>query len=452
MTTRSLWSLVLAFLFLLPMAVEAQKKAPAERGPWEVSAFMGSFDDDYEFDPNGSDVFLDPDQNLLFGLGLNYHFPMGFYVGASGRYVPLDLRPQTGGITDLNSYFFSGNLGYTLPLHERFDIYAQAGLTGASFNPDEGDSEVDVGFTYGGGARLYVMENIALTADYRMTQIPTALEDVTQSVAGIAADETFWGYSITGGISYFFGSKDSDGDGVKDADDACPDTPMNVEVDARGCPVDSDGDGVADYLDNCPDTPTGAEVNSQGCPLDSDNDGVFNGLDRCPNTPAGATVDADGCPMDSDNDGVYDGLDRCPDTPRGTEVDREGCPLPEPEPEPEPEPRVFNFQDVNFEFDSAALTEQGRANLRAVGDTLATLGSVDILVEGHTDNIGSEEYNMDLSQRRGESVRNFLVENFAQLTAGQFTVRGFGESRPVGDNSTEEGRQMNRRVDIIIRN
>jgi len=450
MTTRSLWSLVLGFVFLLPLSVQGQKMKPADRGPWEVSAFMGSIDDDFEFDPNGSDLFLDPDRNLLFGLGLNYHFPMGFYVGASGRYVPLDITRPSGGITDLDSYFFSGNLGYTLPLHERFDIYVQGGLTGAAWNPEVGDSEMDFGFTYGGGARLYLMENVALTADYRMTQIPSALEDVTQSVAGLTADETFWGYSISGGISYFFGKKDSDGDGVKDSDDACPDTPMNVEVDARGCPVDSDGDGVADYQDNCPGTPAGARVNSQGCPLDSDNDGVFDGLDQCPNTPAGATVDANGCPMDSDGDGVYDGLDRCPNTPRGTEVDREGCPIPEPE--PEPEPRVFNFQDVNFEFDSSRLTEQGQAKLRAIGDTLATLGAVDVMVEGHTDSVGSEAYNMTLSQQRAESVRNFLVENFARLSTVQFTVRGFGETRPIGDNSTEEGRSMNRRVDIIIRN
>lgn len=449
MTTRSFWSLVLGLIFLLPLSVEAQKTLPADRGPWEVSAFLGGFDDDPEFDPDGSALFINPDRNLLWGLGLNYHFPFGFYVGASGRYVPLDIHSAARGLTDLDAYFFSGNLGYTLPLHERFDLYVQGGLTGASWNPDVGDSEVDFGLTYGGGVRLYLMESLALTGDYRMTQIPTGLEDVTQSVAGLNADETMWGYSISGGISYFFGSKDSDGDGVKDKDDACPDTPMNVEVDARGCPVDSDGDGVPDYLDNCPDTPAGARVDSQGCPMDSDNDGVFDGLDRCPDTPRGATVDANGCPMDSDNDGVYDGLDRCPDTPRGVEVDRDGCPIPEPE--PEPEIKRFTFEDVNFEFDSARLTEQGRTTLRAIGDTLVTLGDADIVVEGHTDNVGSDDYNMTLSRDRAQSVRDFLVESFSQLTAGQFTVRAMGESRPIADNSTDEGRRQNRRVEISVR-
>jgi OOP family OmpA-OmpF porin len=426
---------------------------PADRGPWEISAFAGGFDDHFEFDPDGGVDFLDPDQNVLFGLGLNYHFPIGLYVGASGRYVPLDMRPINEGVTDLNTYFFSGNLGYTIPLHERFDIYGQAGFTGASFQPERGDSDLDFGWTYGGGVRLYLKENLALTGDFRMTQIPpVALGNVTESVTGYKADETFWGYSISGGISYFFGSKDSDGDGVKDKDDACPDTPMNVEVDARGCPVDSDGDGVADYMDNCPDTPAGARVNSQGCPLDSDNDGVFDGLDRCPNTPAGATVDENGCPMDSDGDGVYDGLDRCPDTPRGTEVDRYGCPIPEPE--PVMTKRSFMFRDVNFEFDSSRITEAGEVRLQAIADSLLMVADADLRVEvdGHTDSIGTEEYNMLLSLRRAEAVRDYLVENYPELTESMFVVRDFGKSQPIADNSTAEGRSQNRRVELKIMN
>jgi OOP family OmpA-OmpF porin len=449
MTTRGLLMLVASLVLLQPVDLAGQKMTPADRGPWELSAFVGGFDDDFEFDPDGSQYFLDPDRNLLFGAGFNYHFPMGFYVGASGRYVPLDMRPAAGGLVDLDSYFFSGNLGYTLPVHERIDLYAQAGLTTANWRPEVGDSEMDFGWTYGGGIRLYLQENLALTGDYRMTQIQTALEDVTQSVTGLTANETFWGYSISGGVSYFFGSKDSDGDGVKDGDDACPGTPSNVEVDARGCPVDSDGDGVADYQDNCPDTPAGARVNSQGCPLDADNDGVFDGLDRCPNTPAGATVDANGCPIDSDGDGVWDGLDRCPNTSRGVEVDRNGCPIPEPVEREAPQ-RNYTFEDVNFEFDSARLTSAGETRLREIGDILVTIDDLSVAVEGHTDSIGDEAYNMTLSRLRAESVRDFLVENFSRLNARQFTVRDFGETRPVADNDTAEGRQRNRRVEIKV--
>lgn len=454
MSTRALWSLAVALVLLLPVAVEGQRVTPADRGPWEISGFLGGLYDDFEFDPIGGDLFLDPDRNILFGAGLNYHFPVGFFVGVEGRYVPLDLTLPSGGIADLNSYFYSGILGYTIPLHEKLDLYGVGGLSGAYWDATDYSSETDFGFSYGGGVKLYLTESLALTGDYRMFQVPTALEDVTLSVAGVTADETFWGNSFSGGISFYFGRKDSDGDGVKDSDDACPRTPAGVVVDARGCPVDSDGDGVADYLDQCPNTPAGATVNSDGCPLDSDGDGVFDGLDRCPNTPTGATVNAEGCPLDSDGDGVYDGLDRCPDTPSGTEVDQYGCPLPEPEPV-RAVPAVFTLSGsqggVNFEFDSAELTAQGRAALQDIGNTLVQAENLDqIAIEGHTDSVGAEEYNMALSRRRAESVRDFLVANFPQLATTQFAVRGIGEARPIADNSTDAGRAENRRVEIIV--
>jgi OOP family OmpA-OmpF porin len=351
-------------------------------------------------------------------------------------------------VTDINAYFFSGDVGYTFSLHNRLDLYLQAGATGASWNPERGDGEVNLGLSYGGGIRLYMLENLALIGDYRMTQVPSAMGDLTNSVTGVTSSATFWGSSFSGGVSYFFGSKDSDKDGVKDKDDACPDTPLNVVVDSEGCPVDSDGDGVPDYQDQCPNTPAGARVDRQGCPLDSDGDGVFDGLDRCPNTPTGAEVDEVGCPLDSDGDGVFDGLDRCPNTPRGTEVDGSGCPIPEPD----PEPVVFTLEaDVHFEFDSAVLTSQGQDILREIGRALVTHEDLsDVAVEGHTDSVGNEEYNMRLSRSRAESVRDFLMENFPGLSRTEFTVRGFGETRPVADNESEEGRAQNRRVVIRV--
>ncbi len=120
---------------------------------------------------------------------------------------------------------------------------------------------------------------------------------------------------------------DSDSDGVYDGIDQCPNTPRGAVVDAKGCPSDSDGDGVPDGIDQCPDTPHGAVVDAKGCPIDSDKDGVPDGLDKCPNTPLGATVDVNGCPMDSDGDGVPDGIDQCPGTPHGAVVDAKGCPI-----------------------------------------------------------------------------------------------------------------------------
>jgi serine protease AprX len=131
--------------------------------------------------------------------------------------------------------------------------------------------------------------------------------------------------------------RDSDGDGVSDALDQCPNTPAGAAVNPSGCAtsqLDSDGDGVSDALDLCPNTPAGATVNASGCAtsqLDSDGDGVSDALDLCPNTQAGAAVNASGCAtsqLDSDGDGVSDALDQCPGTPAGTAVDSTGCALP----------------------------------------------------------------------------------------------------------------------------
>ncbi len=449
MRLRACGPTILAFALLSPLTATAQRVKPAERGPWEITGFVGTFDDTPEY---RTKLFVDPAGNPLFGGGLRYHFSQGFFLSAEGRFAALDIARTSGGVSNLSSLTYSGLLGYTLPLHERVDLYAIGGVSGVYWHAtDAGGKETDVGISYGGGLRLYLTENISLDGDYRMLQIPKALGSLSRGVGGKTGDETFWGGSLTGGISYFFGRKDADHDGVRDGDDACPDTPRGVQVDARGCPVDTDRDGVADYRDACPDTPAGATVDGRGCPVDSDRDGVFDGLDRCPNTPAGATVDQAGCPVDSDRDGVFDGLDRCPDTSAGTRVDAVGCPLPVPEP-PRPQPRVFTFSGgVNFALNSATLTPQGQARLRQIGDTLRAAENLGtIAVEGHTDSTGSDTYNMDLSRRRAQAVRDFLVRTFPQLANTTFSVQGFGETRPVASNTTAAGRAQNRRVEIRV--
>ncbi len=195
----------------------------------------------------------------------------------------------------------------------------------------------------GGGTMVY---NPRLTAQYGV-HVGAGLRhmigsEVALRVEGREQYEHFQEFSnpvfngiVTLGLSYFMGGgplKDSDGDGVPDRYDRCPDTPRGATVDARGCPIDSDHDGVPDGLDRCPDTPAGVRVDAAGCPLDADHDGVPDYQDRCPDTPARVAVYPAtdvlraGCPVDSDGDGVPDYLDRCPDTPRGVPVDANGCP------------------------------------------------------------------------------------------------------------------------------
>ena len=204
---------------------------------------------------------------------------------------------------------------------------------------------------------------------------------------------------------------------------------------------DSDGDGVPDEMDECPATPAGVQVGANGCPLDSDGDGVPDYLDQCPGTPAGVAVDARGCPMDSDLDGVPDHLDKCPDTLAGTEVDANGCPL--------PGEKLAILVNINFDFDKSNIRSGEEAKLQGVLQTLVDNPDIKITVEGHTDSIGTDEYNMGLSQRRADSVRSYLLSR--GIDFDRVDVAAFGERVPLASNDTREGRAMSRRVEFVVR-
>jgi outer membrane protein OmpA-like peptidoglycan-associated protein/opacity protein-like surface antigen len=477
------WLLALALLsFLLPTAVVAQDAKMSDVMGWEISLFAGAHDDDPEFDPDGSRYFIEPDKNLLFGASVGYHLDMGVFFEVQGSYFPWDMNPVGQGLTDLNSYYINGSVGYSIPLLDRLSIYGIAGAGISVWEPDGfKDMEEDLTFNWGGGARVFLTPSIALRGEARMHYTPDALNNTSVKVANVQPDDEFLAaWAFTGGVSYFFGGhRDADKDGVWDENDSCPDTPEGVAVDLQGCPLDGDGDGVADYMDQCSGTPSGARVDANGCPTDADGDGVFDGLDRCPNTPAGATVDANGCPSDSDGDGVWDGIDQCANTPSGARVDATGCPMdgdgdgvpdgidrcPNTAPNSEvdefgcPVSEIqralevegrFTFSAVNFDFDSARLRDEAMPILEEVGRVLVGQRGEHVTVQGYTDSSGSESYNQGLSERRAQAVVDYLVENYSELSEGRFTVQGFGEADPVATNDTRDGRAQNRRVEILL--
>jgi OOP family OmpA-OmpF porin len=221
-----------------------------------------------------------------------------------------------------------------------------------------------------------------------------------------------------------FGTIGCPGRGLLDA--PCPKPPM-----------DSDGDGVIDSKDKCPSTPAGRKVNADGCELDSDGDGVTDGKDKCPNTPAGRKVNADGCELDSDGDGVVDGADKCPTVYAKT---ADGCPE-------AAAPRKLTLEGVNFDNNKATLKPESFSTLDQAAATLKEWGDVRVEVGGHSDSVGKDSYNLALSQRRAESVRQYLIGK--GVAADRLTARGYGETRPVADNATEEGRLKNRRVELV---
>jgi OOP family OmpA-OmpF porin len=249
------------------------------------------------------------------------------------------------------------------------------------------------------------------------------------SVSQLMKDE-----KVVGWVDY---EKDKDKDGVKDYLDKCPNTPQDAKVDEKGCAVDSDEDGVKDYLDKCPDTPKDLEVDKYGCVLDDDNDSVANYMDKCPNTPKNVEVDEKGCAIDSDKDGVKDYLDKCPDTPKDLEVDKKGCPI----------LKTYMF---NFKFNSYEIDKKYYSEIKKMANILKADKNIRIEIQGHTDNLGSEKYNKELSLQRANALKNILVSEF-KIDAKRIKAVGLGTKKPMKSNETEEGRAKNRRV-VVVKN
>ncbi|WP_277817157.1 OmpA family protein [Solimonas terrae] len=163
-------------------------------------------------------------------------------------------------------------------------------------------------------------------------------------------------------------------------------------------------------------------------------------------------------PVDSDGDGVTDDKDQCPNTPAGTQVNDVGCPLPPPCKPPEAGQRVdlsgcavgdtIVLHGVNFEFDKAKLTVNAQTILDGVADALKAAPDVHVEVDGHTDSRGSDDYNQKLSESRAQAVMQYLGEH--GVAADRMSAVGLGETQPIADNDTDEGRELNRRVELKI--
>jgi OmpA-OmpF porin, OOP family len=251
---------------------------------------------------------------------------------------------------------------------------------------------------------------------------------------------------------------DRDRDTVLDFEDECPDVPGLVSL--RGCPppADRDGDGVLDDEDACPDT-AGVRTEdpaTNGCPppaSDRDGDGVPDTDDACPDTPGVRTDDpaTNGCPPpppDRDGDTVIDADDACPDIAGLVTNDprTNGCPPVRVDVEKK---QIIILEQIKFKFNSAIILPESETILLAIREILsANPGILRVRLEGHTDSVGSDRFNKNLSRRRAQAVVTWLVKNGIQRK--RLYAVGFGEERPIDSNDTEEGRQNNRRVEFHI--
>lgn len=289
-----------------------------------------------------------------------------------------------------------------------------------------------------------------------------------------------------GGVRYAPSCEDPDQDGLCSKDDGCPNEAEDADgfMDSDGCPdVDNDEDGVLDAADKCPDDKEDADgfEDDDGC-LDADNDadGVLDGEDKCPQEAGDAALngcpvrdadkdgipdDADKCPQqagvaqfkgcaDSDNDGLADPDDKCPNEPetRNGFEDEDGC--------ADVPPPVLTKVKVGagkIDLDGKVMFESGMSHLRSESfgllDEVVTLLQANpkirkVRIEGHTDSAGADSVNMTLSGARARSVRDYLVQK--GVAAERLVAKGFGETQPIANNGTPEGREANRRVVFVI--
>jgi outer membrane protein OmpA-like peptidoglycan-associated protein len=238
------------------------------------------------------------------------------------------------------------------------------------------------------------------------------------------------------GLKAFNGCPDTDGDGIEDSKDGCPEAAGTVEM--NGCP-DTDGDGIADKDDACPEV---AGIKSlAGCP-DADGDGIADKDDSCPTVKG--PKENKGCPWpDRDGDSVLDKDDKCPDV-KGT-VANQGC----PEVSDEAIKRLNDYaKTILFDTNKATFQQRTYPVLEAITAILKEYPSANFSIEGHTDSDGKDAANLTLSENRAAAVKSYLIEK--GIASSRLSSKGFGESMPIDSNKTKAGKANNRRVEVKL--
>lgn len=240
------------------------------------------------------------------------------------------------------------------------------------------------------------------------------------------------------GPAVTWGCPDRDADSIGDTEDKCPDEPGTIKY--NGCPVpDTDKDGINDDEDKCPAVSGTAKY--QGCPVpDTDGDKINDEADMCPDKAG--PVEFNGCPVpDSDGDGLNDKDDLCPQE-KGI-AGNNGC----PEVRKEIIEKVnYAAKNIFFDYGSDKLSAQSYNSLNEVVTILKKNAQLDLQIEGHTDNTGNAVYNLNLSERRANAVKKYFTDK--GIEEQRLKAAGFGQEKPVADNSTPAGQAKNRRVEL----
>jgi OOP family OmpA-OmpF porin len=462
---KKMKNLRIALVALLLVAGFGNANAQDDNNPWALGLGINAVD----FYPTNDASIVDETGNRTgwfdeFANGSDHYNIIPalsrIYVG---RYLDDGFSFELGGsinriskvgemsASELTYYGVDGAIKYdlnSLIKSDWFDPYASVG-GGYTWINSKGAGTVNGGL----GTNFWVSESFGF---HIQTTYKHAFED----------GNVLPHFQHAAGLQIRFGGTDTDGDGIYDKDDACPEV-FGLE-EYNGCP-DTDGDGVIDSEDSCPDVAGLAELN--GCP-DADSDGITDGDDSCPNEKGSKANN--GCP-DSDGDGVVDGKDKCPNV--AGPVANNGCPWPDTDGDgvldkddncvevvgvasnngcPEViDPSVEVMATLNsyartilFNSGKSSFQQETYSVLTTIAAILIEYPKADFSIGGHTDSTGSASSNQLLSERRANAVRDYLISN--GISADRLSAKGHGEDSPITTNKTRSGRKNNRRVEVSL--
>jgi OOP family OmpA-OmpF porin len=358
--------------------------AGQREGAFSLSPMVGYHG--FEGDQNTED-------SIVGGFSLGYNVSKRWSAELELRYTPTETDLSGSSDEDIDIWSFGMNALYHFNPDGPLVPYVSAGFGGMYFDVDGYDDDTDYMMNWGVGAKYFLGDDTALRMDLRHVIDFHSDRDWDHN----GDDNIDNNVIATAGLYWQFGG-------------IMPPPPP---------PLDSDGDGIPDIRDKCPDTPLGVMVDAVGCPP----------VEKTP--PPRKVIDGD-----DDGDGVLNSRDKCPGTEKGMIVDEDGCPI------------KFTMQ-IEFDFDKSEVRPEYHEKLREAADFINKYPQTRFLIAGHTDSKGSDAYNKVLSKRRAATVKKYLVEEFG-IAAHLMTPHSYGESQPIDTNETDEGRQRNRRVEVIL--
>jgi outer membrane protein OmpA-like peptidoglycan-associated protein/outer membrane protein W len=461
--SRSSWFLALAVAGGMVGGTTLSTRSAAA-GP-EIGATIGPhvFSEANELGVPDSSTADSLRSSVLFGLRVGYFFTDVLGLEGEIGLIPTEAVSATSDVWLLTyRAHLAAQFGAANPATKvvPFVVLGVGAMTVLDSKADTISKDTDELFYVGAGLKYRVGNGWGLRADLRVLFPPSSQSEfATVDFEGLVSVYKDFGHRaapVEEGPPPPPPVVDSDGDGIPDDVDQCPHEPEDLDgfQDEDGCPdLDNDGDGIADAADQCPNEPEDFDgfQDADGCPdPDNDGDGIPDATDQCPNEPEDfdGFQDADGCPdPDNDGDGVPDAQDQCPDTLETWNgfQDDDGC----PDELPKAVQRYTGvIKGITFKTKSAEILRASFKTLDAAVKVLQEYPDLRMEIQGHTDDVGDDDFNLDLSQRRAESVRAYFAAK--GVDENRLVARGYGETQPIDPRTTRSARAKNRRVEFRL--